>query len=575
MDDFYEPLINSTDTNSGIAHWVFETVLSAPVTVSITFALLPLLIFCITRLLSGHDSEIVGDGDDSFRRSVWLLPYWIPIIGHGFKFLSDPMQLMDKARDQSQYGIFSLNLGATTHNIVSDPFLVKGVLQQKESIVSFEPIARTVIKKFFGIPDSAKHKYAAAWLELNHYFGYLMKEPHLSDMLGRTIGHLEQYVPKMISFAESEIDQQPWERWAKASYISNSETEVNLMAMIRDVLGHASIPGVFGKALLDKYPDLLHDIYAMDIGMYYFLMALPAWTPWPGVNKAHRARRGVWRAMDDFQRALDAHVDGKPDFMWGDLDDVSAFILGRHEVFRKYNFGIKERGDITVIWALIVNSNLLVYWQLLHILATPGLVERIRSEVAPYVQIEKPYAIGSFSEAPKLKLSSEELAKGCPLLKSTYLEALRMSAQPWSVRDVATDFVIPGDKRTSSPSFQIRKGQYITIPHDLHMRDPKYFKDPLRFDPERFLVKKDDGTLTTDIGTMRPYGGGPSMCKGRIFAERECLSLVAAVLMFWDIEPADKTTGWTIPRQQKTSAVSLPVKDTRVRFRRRHFEWDL
>jgi len=107
------------------------------------------------------------------------------------------------------------------------------------------------------------------------------------------------------------------------------------------------------------------------------------------------------------------------------------------------------------------------------------------------------------------------------------------------------------------------------------MRDPKYFEDPEKFKPERFLVRGEDGTLTTDMKTIRPYGGVPSMCPGRIFAERECLSLVAGVLAFWDIEPVDKKTGWIIPKQSKTVAIAKPLHETRVKIKKRHFDWDL
>jgi len=165
-----------------------------------------------------------------------------------------------------------------------------------------------------------------------------MKEPHLSNMLRGTLGFLERNIPQMLSFTDSEIDQQPWERWANASFISDSEMEVDLMAMCRDVLGHAALPGIFGRALMEKYPDLLHDIYEMDTGMMFFIMGLPAWTPIPKVYRPHLARHRCWRAMDDFQRALDANAAGKPDPMWGDLDDVSAFILGRHEVYQSKPF---------------------------------------------------------------------------------------------------------------------------------------------------------------------------------------------------------------------------------------------
>lgn len=168
-----------------------------------------------------------------------------------------------------------------------------------------------------------------------HLTRYLMTEPHLSNILKGTMTGLERDIPQMISFMPGEIDQQRWERFAQAMYISDSETELNLMALMRDMLGNASVPGLFGQAIIDKYPDLLHDIYVMDAGLYFFLAGLPAWTPWPGVTKAHAARNRLWRALDDQQTALDAMVDGKPvDAWWGDLDDVSEFILKRHESFK-------------------------------------------------------------------------------------------------------------------------------------------------------------------------------------------------------------------------------------------------
>lgn len=139
----------------------------------------------------------------------------------------------------------------------------------------------------------------------------------------------------MISFMDSEIDQHPWERSANASSISNSETEIDLMSLMRDILGIASIPAIFGRGLLEKHPNILHDLYDMDAGMPYLLTGLPAWTPWPTVSRAHLARRRVWQGLDGLQEALDASVDGKHvDYSWGDLDDVSEFIMKRHAIYK-------------------------------------------------------------------------------------------------------------------------------------------------------------------------------------------------------------------------------------------------
>jgi hypothetical protein len=162
-----------------------------------------------------------------------------------------------------------------------------------------------------------------------------MKEPHLSKMLKATIRNFETNIPQMISYIDTEIDLQPWERMASPRFVSDTEAEINLMSLLRDLMGHASIPAMFGRAILEKYPDLLQDIYEMDKGMMFFLIGLPPWFPWPGVLKAHMARMRIWEALDDQQEAMDAAVDGKDvDYMWGDLDDVSDFIWKRHAMFK-------------------------------------------------------------------------------------------------------------------------------------------------------------------------------------------------------------------------------------------------
>lgn len=172
-----------------------------------------------------------------------------------------------------------------------------------------------------------------------------MKEPHLSNTLKSTIKALQLNIPQMLTFVDTEVDLQPWERFGKATYISNSETEIDLMALLRDMLGHASVPAFFGQALLDKYPELLHDVYDFDKGMNFFLAGLPAWTPWPTAARAHTARFRLFQALDDHQRALDATAEGKPvDPSWGDLDDISELITKRNKLFR----GMVQAYDLSV-----------------------------------------------------------------------------------------------------------------------------------------------------------------------------------------------------------------------------------
>ncbi|KAM0138555.1 hypothetical protein ACHAP3_003419 [Botrytis cinerea] len=595
MDDFYQPLTNSTDAidaskSGGLITNALTVIRSVPLPIVLSIALAPVLLIIATRLLSERPSE-KQKGKDG--KTVWMPAYWVPGLGHMVAFLMNGEKLARELRDQSAHGIFALNLGGSTHNIISNPNLVKAVLQKKESDVEFKTVALGLSTKFFGLPKKAEKVYVDNWEEYTSVFTYLMKEPHLSSMLDKTLRNLEGLIPQMVSFMDSEIDQHPWEKWANAEYISNNEMEVDLMALVRDILGHASVPSLFGREFLDNNPHVLHDIYEMDRGMMYFIMGLPWFTPWPAVARAYYSRSQIQQSMTKFQEALDATVDGKQvDSSYGDLDDVSEFILKRHELFRskiakEFNLmatdimvehGLKpdERGDISVIWALIVNSTLIVYWHLLYILSTPGLADKIRAEISPYATVTPGEKIGSISEAPHIHLSHEDLSKKCPLFKSTYLEASRLCSQPISLRKLENDITLTdtsSSKETDKTTYMLHKNEYVTLPHDLHMRDPSYFPSPTEFNPERFLTTDETGNISVDPQTIRPYGGGPSMCKGRVYAERECLAFVAGIIMYWDIgavaKKGEKKGKWTIPKMIKTSAVCLPDKETRVRIKRR------
>lgn len=162
-----------------------------------------------------------------------------------------------------------------------------------------------------------------------------MKEPHLTNLLGSMVRNLEQSIPQMISFVDGDVDQHSWERCASATFISDSETEIDLLKLIQGVLNAASIPAIFGSGLIEKYPNLIHDLHDMEAGMPYFMMGLPAWIPFPTIGRAYLARQRVLRAMDSFQEALDALVDDESmDFSWGNLDDVSELIMNRHAIYK-------------------------------------------------------------------------------------------------------------------------------------------------------------------------------------------------------------------------------------------------
>ena len=65
------------------------------------------------------------------------------------------------------------------------------------------------------------------------------------------------------------------------------------------------------------------------------------------------------------------------------------------------------------------------------------------------------------------------------------------------------------------------------------------------------------------------WGGGPTMCKGQKFAEKEVVLFVAAILTLWEIEPVGNGGEWRHPGKEMTAGTVRPKTDVMVRLRRR------
>jgi hypothetical protein len=81
-DDFYTAGSNTAMPQPGPpSSRIWQLLLSAPPPIFTTMLLAPFLLVLMTRILSGRASEKVNGKNE---RTVSMLPYWFPIVGHGF-----------------------------------------------------------------------------------------------------------------------------------------------------------------------------------------------------------------------------------------------------------------------------------------------------------------------------------------------------------------------------------------------------------------------------------------------------------------------------------------------------------
>ncbi|KAK2628591.1 hypothetical protein QTJ16_001694 [Diplocarpon rosae] len=464
-NDFYDTTDSSPLIRQNLLSKLWESI-PIPPTILATLLLGPLVIFLTAQLLLIGLSETSKDGEEY---DLWMVP-----------FQSIPWRVLESV-----------------------------------SIHQFCSVLRNMLTlKFFGIPAKAETDYKRALDELNACTKFLLDEPYMTKILKALVKNLEQNIPQMISFIETPIDLQPWEQYAEARFISSSETEINLTSLVRDMMGHAAVPSIFGNALIEKNPSILHDVRNMDAGRNYLLRKLPPWVPWPAVARAHMARFKVWQSLDDHQRAID--VTAAEEAVEPSGDDL---------------------GDI--LWSLAANSTLIPYWQLHHILAIPGLTDRVRTEIAPYASVTKPFSIGKISEAPRLVLDYKGLSQKCPLLRSTYLETLRLVDEQWDSRRI----FVPGTGAVDDLAY------------------------PGIFGPDRYIPVGQEDTVVS------PEYRDSLLQKSNTFMQTECLSLVAGILVFWDISLGHKDAGSGVPEKRNVGGVAVPANETRVRIQRRKFEW--
>ena len=186
-------------------------------------------------------------------------------------------------------------------------------------------------------------------------------------------------------------------------------------------------------------------------------------------------------------------------------------------------------------------------------------------------------------------LDAEGLCNNCPLLKSCYVECLRLDTASWSLKIIKQDFVLQSREKDAQ-GWLLKKGDYAHVAHDLHNTDPRYFHGPEVWKADRHIRIEGEGSekkAVVDMGSIRPYGesvrpsagskltasigGGLSMCKGRAFAFKESMMFTAAIVAMWDIDGPNGSK-IQVPKHRKATGTYNTSDVTRVRVTPRRFE---
>jgi hypothetical protein len=479
------------------------SLLSENPAVSLLLALITILL--VTKLLSKSSGESKIASQDG-AKTVPGVSYWIPFLGHIPNMAINADGFLKTLRSRYQNGIFALNFGGTRHNMMFTPGLATALLNQKSSHADAEEVGLSFMKKVFGFPANEMHKYDTALPELSACYKYVMQEPYLGEMVNQTAQKTKQNVGNLVTFMQSPVDQMPWEKTSKIQLFGEEGdvVEASLLPLVRDFCAFNAMPSIMGSDLLENFPDLFEDVWKLDRGFLLLAAGLPRWTPFPTVTRAHLARHRNLEALEIFHEQLDKHLKGEnTSSKWSSLDDVGALVKARAAVYQKHNFSMRARAasEHAIVWAANANSNTLVFWMINRIYSDRTLLAMLREEISPYVEITQTKNDLPIAELPRISnLDVEGLCTKCPLLKSCYVECLRLDSASWSFKEVKQDFVLQSREKGSQP-WLLKKGDFAHAAHDLHNTDPNYFDNPMVWKADRHIKEG-----TADMGSIRPYG---------------------------------------------------------------------
>lgn len=228
---------------------------------------------------------------------------------------------------------------------------------------------------------------------------------------------------------------------------------------------------------------------------------LPNW--WP--TSFYRNKRAAIKTLDDFVWRIirERRADGKDH---GDLLSMLLAAVDEEGDGGRLNDRQVRDESMTLMLAGHDTTAAALDWVWYSIAGHPEVAARCQAEIDETLSGRKPTA----SDVPRLKF-----------IEATIKEAMRLYPPAIAV------FLRQAIESTVIGGYDIPKGSLVGLSSFVTQRDPRWFPDPMRFDPERFLSP---GLEQIHPGAYFPFGMGPRVCIGQSFAMTEMILIVATIL---------------------------------------------
>nr|XP_033323895.1 cytochrome P450 9e2-like [Megalopta genalis] len=238
-------------------------------------------------------------------------------------------------------------------------------------------------------------------------------------------------------------------------------------------------------------------------------------------NMKYREENGIHQ-QDIFQHLLDVQKNNKTGMPFSTksmINNAFSFYFGGYD-------------------SVASQASLIMY----NLLANPDCLTILQQEIDKVLEDTKGQV-------------TYEAISGMEYMDAVVNETMRLFPIAIFVDRICTnDYELPPPVPGGKP-FTIKKGTNLWIPSHAIQTDPKYYDNPDKFEPDRFIH---DGKRILGSGTYMPFGVGPRMCIGNRFALAGIKVWIFYILARCDLKNCPKTQ---IPLKMSVNIMGNAAQD--------------
>ncbi|QMW47793.1 hypothetical protein G4B11_011311 [Aspergillus flavus] len=450
-----------------------------------------------------------------YRDRLEYLPYWIPYLGHAVPFFRNSSALFARAKKEFRHKLCALRIAGQDMVMVTTAAQIAAIDKDSPTF-AFEPFVDLVYDEIATVSRESKPLLWRTPAE-----GYKSLFPSAKQMTAAHTGihllHKQLTQPDaMHEFMTNSLvhvnNTLQWDSFYNTSVLAATADVkvVSLECLCRDVIIDAQLTSFFGPRILEIEPNIRSFLKAWDSISWKVSYRLPSFL----AKHATQLRDHLIEVLVKYYAFPAEERPGSVSFVNDVYDDYKQA-------------GIPDR-DIagivfTILWGLNSNVNAISHWMIAHLMNNPTVVNEIREEIAPMMRAldSSPTIDGTILA----DVSKDPLLNSCPIMNSTFNETLRFTATGSSFRETTRDTTLDGRR--------IPKGTKIIIPQRTQMMHSAAFgPDPETFDCYRFYRNK---SLLRKV-EFRGFGGGTTLCSGRVVGRHQVLAYLALLFWRYDLE---------------------------------------